>query len=120
LTAFNQSIFDFVSKRQYDLVFTKGVLIHLNPDKLKDVYNLMYNSSSKYILIAEYYNPSPVSIPYRGHSNKLFKRDFCGEMMNLYTDLQLVDYGFAYHKDNNFTQDDINWFLLEKLNNKKQ
>jgi spore coat polysaccharide biosynthesis protein SpsF len=26
----------------------------------------------------------------------------------------LVDYGFAYHRDPNFPQDDITWFLLEK------
>jgi hypothetical protein len=28
--------------------------------------------------------------------------------------LTLVDYGFAYHRDRAFPQDDINWFLLEK------
>jgi len=26
--------------------------------------------------VAEYYNPSPVAIPYRGHTDRLFKRDF--------------------------------------------
>jgi spore coat polysaccharide biosynthesis protein SpsF len=26
----------------------------------------------------------------------------------------LVDYGFAYHRDPAFPQDDITWFLLEK------
>ena len=28
----------------------------------------------------------------------------------------LVDYGFVYHRDNCFPQDDINWFLFEKFN----
>ncbi len=55
-----------------------------------------------------------VPLDYRGLSNKLFKRDFAGEMLDKYPDLQLVDYGFVYHNDNSFPQDDINWFLLKK------
>jgi spore coat polysaccharide biosynthesis protein SpsF len=37
-----------------------------------------------------------------------------GEMMERYPDLALVDYGFLYHKDPVFPQDDITWFLMEK------
>jgi len=81
---------------------------------LNDVYEKLYNSSNRYILIAEYYNPTPVSVVYRGHSNKLFKRDFAGEMLDKYSDLTLVDYGFNYHRDNSFHYADTNWFLLEK------
>ncbi len=114
LNTFNESILSFESIEKYDLVFSKGVLIHINPDELKIVYKNLYDSSSKYILIIEYYNPSPVEINYRGHSGKLFKRDFAGEMLNLYPDLEIIDYGFAYHLDPNFPQDDLNWFLLEK------
>ena len=114
LNTFNESILSFESIEKYDLVFSKGVLIHINPDELKIVYKNLYDSSSKYILIIEYYNPSPVEINYRGHSGKLFKRDFAGEMLNLYPDLEIIDYGFAYHLYPNFPQDDLNWFLLEK------
>lgn len=108
------SILDFKTSKRWDLVFTKGVLIHINPEKLDTVYELMYQASSRYILIAEYYNPSPVGISYRGHSDKLFKRDFAGEMLDKYPNLQLLDYGFSYHRDTKFPQDDLNWFLLEK------
>jgi len=113
---FEGSIFDFSQEQlgQYDLTFTSGVLIHINPDKLKDVYSRLYNCTKKYILVKEYYNPTPVEINYRGHSGKLFKRDFAGEIMDLYPDLELVDYGFQYHRDNNFPLDDSNWFLLKK------
>ena len=34
-------------------------------------------------------------------------------MINRFPDLYLVDYGFVYHRDNNFKQDDITWFLLK-------
>jgi pseudaminic acid biosynthesis-associated methylase len=96
-----------------DLTFTKGVLIHINPDLLEKVYENLYKLSNRYILIAEYYNPTPVAIDYRGNKNRLFKRDYAGEMIKRF-DLKLLDYGFVYHLDNYFPQDDVNWFLLEK------
>jgi pseudaminic acid biosynthesis-associated methylase len=112
---YHQSILDFVVDYQRDFVFTKGVLIHINPDKLSTVYDLLYKTSKYYICLAEYYNPEPVKIDYRGHQNKLFKRDFAGEMLDRFKDLELLDYGFTYHRDNNFPQDDITWFLLKKV-----
>lgn len=109
-----QSLFDYKAQNPSDLVLIKGVMIHLNPEMLSNAYQVMYDSSSKYILVCEYYNPSPVTINYRGHSDRLFKRDFAGEMMEKYPDLKLLDYGFCYHKDPVFPQDDITWFLMEK------
>ncbi len=111
---YHNTILDFKADYERDLVLIKGVLIHINPDELQNVYELLYKSSKKYICIAEYYNPSPVELEYRGHTGKLFKRDFTGEMLDKYSDLKLVDYGFVYHRDNNFPQDDTTWFLLEK------
>lgn len=111
---FEGSIFDYQPGRKFDLVLIKGVLIHINPSELLTVYDRLYKSTGKYLMVAEYYNPAPVAIPYRGHSDRLFKRDFAGELLDAYPDLQLIDYGFAYHRDPNFPQDDINWFLMEK------
>lgn len=108
------TIFDWESSNKFDLTFSKGVLIHINPDMLPIAYQKLYDASQRFILVAEYYNPSPVAIPYRGHSERLFKRDFAGEMLDKYDDLSLVDYGFAYRHDPAFPQDDISWFLLEK------
>ncbi|TGM60702.1 pseudaminic acid biosynthesis-associated methylase [Leptospira vanthielii] len=111
---FEGSIFDYSPKTKFDLAFIKVVLIHINPEMLPSVYQKIYDSSNRYILIAEYYNPSPVSIPYRGHEDRLFKRDFAGEMLSKFDNLELRDYGFAYIKDPLFPQDDITWFLMEK------
>ena len=111
---FNGAISDFEPNKQASLALIKGVLIHINPQQLGVVYEKLYETSSRYILVAEYYNPSPVSISYRGHTDKLFKRDFAGEMLDIYPNLDLVDYGFAYHRDNKYPQDDITWFLMEK------
>lgn len=107
------SFLEFEEERQFDLVFTKGVLIHINPEFLSKCYRIMHDRSAKYICIAEYYSPRPVEVEYRGHSHRLFKRDFAGEMIDEHPDLSLIDYGFAYHRGA-FPQDDINWFLLRK------
>lgn len=110
----NQSILDFEPDRTFDLALIKGVLIHLNPDILPQVYDKLVAATGRYLLVAEYYNPSPVAIQYRGHADRLFKRDFAGEIMERHPELTLVDYGFAYRRDPVFPQDDITWFLMEK------
>lgn len=111
---YHQSILDFIPDYERDFVLIKEVLIHIRPDLLPQVYNLLYKTSKKYICIAEYYNPTPVSISYRGNEDRLFKRDFAGEMLDSFKDLELVDYGFTYHRDIPCEYDDLNWFLLQK------
>jgi pseudaminic acid biosynthesis-associated methylase len=76
-----KSLLEFKTAKLSDLVLIKGVLNHLNPEVLPQVYELLYQSSSRYICLVEYYNPTPVTVPYRGHEDRLFKRDFAGEMM---------------------------------------
>lgn len=114
VNVYHQSILEFESDYPRDFVFTKGVLIHMNPDVLCQVYNKLYNASQKYICVAEYYNPVPQEIKYRGETGKLFKRDFAGDLLDRFSDLKLIDYGFVYHRDPTFPLDDISWFLLEK------
>jgi pseudaminic acid biosynthesis-associated methylase len=111
---YNSSILDFDPQQTWDLTLIKGVLIHINPDELPQVYDKLVDACGKYLLVAEYYNPSPLAIPYRGHADRLFKRDFAGEIMDRHPRMDLIDYGFVYRRDPNFPQDDITWFLMEK------
>ncbi len=115
-----ESILSYSSEKKYDMTLVKGVLIHINPDELQSVYRKLYDSSRRYICIAEYYNPRPVEVVYRGHERRLFKRDFAGEIMDRFDDLALIDYGFIYHRDPVFPQDDLTWFLLEKQDRKSK
>jgi len=108
------SLLEFQPATPSDFVLIKGVLIHLNPEVLPVAYDRLYAASARYVCVVEYYNPSPVTITYRGHSDRLFKRDFAGELRARHTDLALLDYGFVYRGDANFPQDDLTWFLLEK------
>jgi pseudaminic acid biosynthesis-associated methylase len=111
---YHTSILDFAPPTTWDIVLIKGVLIHINPDMLPLVYEKLVAACGKYLLVTEYYNPTPVAIPYRGHTDRLFKRDFAGEIMDRYPEMQLVDYGFVYRRDPDFPQDDASWFLMEK------
>ena len=98
----------------FDLVYTCGVLIHVDPDDLPSVYRLMARASRRFVLISEYYSQEPVSVAYRGVSNALFKRDFAGEFLHAHPDFVLRDYGFVYHLDDWGDGEDVNWFLLER------
>lgn len=111
---YHQSILDWQADKQWDLTLIKGVLIHINPDELANVYQKLVESTQKYLLVVEYYNPSPMMINYRGHSERLYKRDFAGEIMANHPQMKLVHYGFFYKGDPNFPQDDLTYFLLEK------
>lgn len=103
-----------LQEEKVDLTFTAAVLIHINPEKLDQVYQNLVNLSNRYVLVAEYYNPTPTDVVYRGHSERLFKRDFAGDLIDSYG-LNLVDYGFWYKRDNVAQEfGDVSWFLLEK------
>ena len=108
------SILDLQLDRQSDVALIKGVLIHMNPEVLQEVYEKLFQAASKYILICEYYNPSLVVVNYRGHHERLFKRDFAGEILDKFPSTRLLDYGFVYRRDPTFPLDDITWFLLSK------
>lgn len=107
------SLFDYKAPLRFDLAMMCGVMIHLAPEKLPAAYDVLASSSSRYVLLSEYYNPTPVEIPYRGHSERMYKRDFAGELMDRHPSLHLVDYGCAYRRDPNWLLDDTTWFLLE-------
>ena len=100
--------------RKFDLVFTNVVLIHINPDDLIESMSRMYELSSKYILIGEYFNRTPVMIDYRGESDRLFKRDF-GKLFLENFNAKVLDYGFLWgHEFDKAGFDDITYWLFEK------
>ena len=100
--------------RKFDLVFSSGVLIHVNPGDLLASMNRMYEMSSRYILIGEYFNRTPVMISYRGEDDRLFKCDF-GKLFVGNFDCRLLDYGFLWgHEFDSAGFDDITYWLFEK------
>lgn len=109
------TIQDFLPSEKFDLVFTCGVLIHLPPADLPEIYRRMLSLSQKYVLINEYFNPVPVELNYRGHAEKLFKRDFGGEFMDAVNNrVKLLDYGFLWQRVEP-AWDNTTWWLFEKI-----
>ncbi|MEX2269875.1 MAG: pseudaminic acid biosynthesis-associated methylase [Vicinamibacterales bacterium] len=111
---FEDSLLNFRPAKTWDLAFTMGVLIHVSPERLREAYDLLYRASNRYVLMIEYYNPSPIMIMHRGLPDQMFKRDFAREMLEAHPDLNLLKYGFVYHRDPVFPLDDVTWFLFEQ------
>lgn len=95
-----------------DLVFTSGVLIHVLPQDLETAYGEIHRVAARYVLSLEYFSPTPVSVPYRGHEGLLFKRDFGGMWLDLFPGLEPVANGFFWRRTTGL--DDINWWLFRK------
>jgi spore coat polysaccharide biosynthesis protein SpsF len=114
ITAVHSAIQDYAPERRFDLVFTCGVLIHVNPHDLPEVYRKMAVIADKYVLINEYFNPTPTEIVYRGHSAKLFKRDFAGEFLDSTEGFEPVRWGFLW-KRMEPAWDNCNWTLLRRM-----
>lgn len=99
---------------RYDLVLTRGFLIHVPTGDVDTVLDAMHGLSKRYIAIAEYYSPNRRRVSYRGYNDLLYVDDFAGRLMKRHPDLSLVDYGFEYWVDGGY---DLTWFLLEKDSN---
>jgi pseudaminic acid biosynthesis-associated methylase len=95
-----------------DLAFTSGVLIHIHPDHLADACREIYRCAGRYVACVEYFADKPEMIPYRGHDDRLFKRDFGGYWMDLFPDLRVLATGFAWKRTTGL--DNLTWWLFEK------
>ena len=96
--SFNSSIESCkIKDNKFDLVFTSGVLIHINDINLKKVINNIINWSKKYILILEYFSTEDIQKKYRGKKDLLFLRDY-GEKFLKTRRVKLVNCGFFYSK----------------------
>jgi pseudaminic acid biosynthesis-associated methylase len=95
-----------------DLVFTSGVLIHIAPDDLPASIREIHRCSKRWLACIEYFSEKPETIPYRGHNDRLFKRDFGALWLDLCPDLRIVRYGFAWKRATGL--DNLTWWLFEK------
>ena len=112
--SFLGSIKDARFKKQFELVFSMGVLIHVHPDELLETMRNMFNLSSRYIILGEYFSRTPIMMNYRGEEDKLFKMDF-GRYFVENFDCSVIDYGFLW--GNEFDDagfDDITYWVFEK------
>lgn len=96
----------------FDLVFTKGVLIHISPDNLHDMMREIYRVSRQYILFIEYFDKKETSVEYHGHDNLLWKRDFLRTYLTLFPNLRVLNQKNWFYGEH--LQERTNGVLLEK------
>jgi len=95
-----------------ELAFTSGVLIHIHPDHLLASMKEIHRCAARWIACIEYFSDRAEMIPYRGHDDRLFKRDFGGFWLDSFPNLQVVAYGFAWKRVTGL--DNLTWWLFEK------
>ncbi len=106
------SAFDIPFKDSYfDLVFTSGVLIHINPDDLNIAIKEIYRCTSEYIWGFEYYADKYSEIPYRGCRDLLWKAPFANLYLDEFRDLELVKEKRIKYLDNDNVD---SMFLIRK------
>jgi spore coat polysaccharide biosynthesis protein SpsF len=95
-----------------DLAFTSGVLIHIHPDDLAAAIAEIHRCAARWIVCIEYFSDKAEEIPYRGHGERLFKRDFGGFWLDRFPELRVAAYGFAWKPVTGL--DNLTWWLFEK------
>lgn len=106
------SAFDIPFKGDYfELVFTSGVLIHINPKDIHKAIKEIYRSTKKYIWGFEYFSEKYQEVSYRGETNLLWKADFSKLYLQNFPDIKLIKVNYIKYLDNNNTDE---MFLLEK------
>ena len=106
------SAFDIPFKDIYfDLVFSSGVLIHINPKDIRKAMKEIYRCTNKYIWGFEYFSEKYQEVNYRGEKNLLWKADFPRLYIQNFSDLKLIKVKYIkYLQDNNIDE----MFLLKK------
>ena len=113
-----ENILDGVASRiglpdvSMDLVFTRGVLIHIHPDDLLASCRELHRVARRYIVSIEYFSANPEELRYRNQSNALFKRDFGTYWLDHFPGLRVIDYGFAWQRMTGL--DNLTWWVFEK------
>lgn len=96
----------------FDLVFTAGVLIHVNLADLAAAMREIDRVSSRYILAVEYFAEQETRVTYRGRDDLLWKRDFLKHYLDTLPHLSLVNKG--HWRRGEHGMDESDWWLLEK------
>ena len=93
---------------EFDLVFTCGVLIHLNTPQMIRCMKEMHRISTGLVMFMEY-KGNDIEIPYRGQRGALIKREYGDIFQALFPEAELMETGFL-PKEMGF--DDITYWVF--------
>lgn len=109
-------------KKKYDFVFSRGVLIHINPNEVAKVMKNMADSSKKYVMIFEHYSEN-VSQP-KGYAKRVeggeqgegyqFWQDFSGKFAELYPDWHVVQEGINTKPGKKPSHGKLHWTIFKR------
>ena len=95
--------------RNFDLVFTAGLLIYIPLEALDRVMGNIARASRRFVLAVEYADEKEVEVEYRGHTGKLWRRPYGKIYENM--DLKLIDTGLL---DEESGFDSCTYWLLKR------
>jgi pseudaminic acid biosynthesis-associated methylase len=98
--------------KHVDLVFTSGVLIHIPTDKLEKSMREIHRVAKRWIIAAEYFAPQEEMVPYRGHANALWRRDYGSLYLDMFPDLTCIGHLFAWKRATGL--DNLTFWVFEK------
>ena len=109
---FNNSIENFQTDKKYDLVFTSGVLIHINPKSINSILEKILDISKKYIWGLEYFSDEISEVSYRLSPNTCWKQNFPQRFLEINSKLVCKkEKKYKYKNKNNF---DVG-YLFQKM-----
>ena len=97
--------------RQFDLVFTCGLLIHMPENALGLVMQEIVRCSRRWVMWMEYHADETTDINYRDRPGILFKRDYGHIFADLFPELVLREEGYL-ERDAGF--DRVTYQILER------
>ncbi len=86
----NSDIEEYETDKKYDLVYTCGVLIHLNPAIISNVVKKIFSLSKIYIFGFESYSEKLQEVRYRENLHVQWKQDFLGVYMKNFPELEIL------------------------------
>lgn len=108
----NSSIEEFEAHQTYDIVFTAGVLIHINPDYLNFIIKKIVNLSREYIFGFEYFSEDLEEVKYRNQLNSCWRQNFPKLYLTSFPNLKIKKIKKIFYKETDLV--DIA-FLLQKV-----
>ena len=118
-TVITGNAFDIPFKDKYfDLVYTSGVLIHINPRHIKKALQEIYRCSNAYIWGFEYYAEKYEEISYRGYSKLLWKTNFPRLFTSMFPDLKVQKIKLLKYSENDNV--DVMYLLRKTSKDNKQ
>ena len=108
--------------RKFDLVFTRGVLIHIAPDDLPNVLANMERHAKKYVLIWENYDEAMHNMPWydkrvgdgKAGVNYQFWRDFAGEFHKQFPNWTVLASGVGLEEKSTRKHGDLVWTIFRR------